>query len=390
MTSTSITSHTLNALGDISLTDFFSFYWQKKPLFIANAFENFETLISAEELAGFSLDHDVNSRLIIENPQTASWQVKHGPLSKEDFDALPESHWSLLVQNVDTLDPRVNTLLQQFRFLPNWQLDDIMISYSPTGGSVGPHFDYYDVFLLQAEGERLWKIGQHCDSHSALVPDQPMKILENFQCEAEWVSKPGDLIYIPANIAHWGVSLKASQTYSIGFRAPSHAELMLDLSQTLASTMNEDERCKSDASTRDIGDDMGRIDTSVIASIQSSLLEKMHQPLALAQSLGEFSTRLTHDIDLASLPLEYATREDAEAHNSLQLSNYCRCAYAQINNKTLLFLNGATYESSAGFAATLSNTRIFCVRDLPNSDKQLALELIDAGVFIIKDNSNHE
>ena len=210
----------LTHLGNISIDTFLAEYWQKKPLLVRQAIPAFISPISADELAGLSLDEDVVARLVVEDPTANEWQVEHGPINEERYGELPETHWTLLVQHADALDPQVNDVLQAFRFIPNWRLDDIMISYAPDKGGVGPHFDYYDVFLLQAGGRRRWRIGQACDSQSPLVPNQPMKILQEFETQEDYVLEPGDMLYIPAKLAHWGEAVGESITYSIGFRAP--------------------------------------------------------------------------------------------------------------------------------------------------------------------------
>ena len=192
---------TLTHLGPIPIEEFFAQYWQKKPLFIKNALPDLYQL-DADLLAGYSLEDGVESRLIVETPKqqngfNSDWDVFHGPLEEEDFAELPASHWTLLVQSVNQLCPEINALLHQFRFVPNWRLDDVMVSFASDGGSVGPHFDYYDVFLLQAHGQRTWQVGQPCTSHSPLQDNCDLKILTEFDTEATYTVEPGDLLYLP-------------------------------------------------------------------------------------------------------------------------------------------------------------------------------------------------
>ena len=222
-------------LGDISADQFLAEYWQKKPLLIRNAILNFKSPISADELAGLSLDRDVESRLIFEKGELKPWSIKHGPFDEYIFKNLPEKHWTLLVQAVDLWVPKVKELADYFSFLPAWRIDDIMASYAPAGGSVGPHFDHYDVFLLQGSGQRKWQLGQACDSMTSTLPDTPITILSDFRSEKEWILNPGDMLYVPPKIAHWGVAHTDCVTYSIGFRSPSLVDMLGDITSMLAS-----------------------------------------------------------------------------------------------------------------------------------------------------------
>lgn len=217
----------------ISVDDFLSEYWQKKPLLIPNAFPGFESPLSPDELAGLALEEDIESRIVIEQGESGPWELQTGPFDETIFSHLPESHWSLLVQAVDLWVPEVKVLLQRFDFLPPWRLDDIMVSYAPIGGSVGPHFDYYDVFLLQGLGQRHWKIGQNCDHKSPRLSGTPLRILSDFDCTQEWTLNPGDMLYLPPQLAHWGVAENDCLTYSIGFRSPSLSDMLGDLATEL-------------------------------------------------------------------------------------------------------------------------------------------------------------
>ena len=177
-------------LGDLSPEEFLRDYWQKKPLLIRNAIPDFEPPIDGNELAGLSLETEVESRLVV----GTEWQLENGPFTEQRFQTLPSSHWTLLVQAVDLWVPEVAALLREFAFLPPWRLDDIMVSYAQDGGSVGPHFDYYDVFLLQGAGQRRWQIGQACAASSPLLENTDLKILSQFRPTDEWVLNCGDML----------------------------------------------------------------------------------------------------------------------------------------------------------------------------------------------------
>ena len=201
---------------NLNVDNFLSEYWQQKPLLIRNAIDNFTPPIDANELAGLAMEEGVESRIIETLPET--WQLDHGPFDQADFER--KRPWTLLVQAVDHYVQEVAGLLRLVDFLPGWRVDDIMVSYAVDGGSVGPHYDNYDVFLLQGEGTRRWKIGQLCDSNSALQPHPDLKILDRFQCTQEYILEPGDILYIPPGVAHWGIAMGECTTFSLGFRAP--------------------------------------------------------------------------------------------------------------------------------------------------------------------------
>jgi len=218
-------------LGDISAEEFLAEYWQKKPLLIRNAIPNFQPPVDGNDLAGLSLEPEVESRLVVGK----DWQIEHGPFDEQRLQNLPEKDWTLLVQAVDLWVPEVAEILNYFGFLPRWRIDDIMVSYAADGGNVGPHFDNYDVFLLQGEGQREWSVGGRCDHHSALLPNANLRILANEQFTEKWTLNCGDMLYIPPKYSHHGVAIGDCTTYSIGFRAPTVTEMLDDLTTELIS-----------------------------------------------------------------------------------------------------------------------------------------------------------
>ena len=198
-------------------------FWQRKPLLLRSALPGFRSPLSAEELAGLACEPGVEARLVLEWGN-CPWEVRHGPLEESDFARLPETHWTLLVQDVDKLVPQVASLLDAFGFIPDWRLDDIMVSYAEDQGSVGPHTDEYDVFLVQAGGRRRWRI----DPESSNVPYLPgldLRILESFVPREQWVLDPGDVLYLPPGVPHWGIAEGPCMTWSVGMRAPDWREL---------------------------------------------------------------------------------------------------------------------------------------------------------------------
>lgn len=262
------------ALGNISATEFLRDYWQKKPLLIRNAFPGFESPLDPDELAGLALEEEVESRIALEDPANGAWELRHGPFAEDAFSELPSSHWTLLVQSVDLWVPEVHALLDHFDFLPRWRLDDIMVSYAAPSGSVGPHFDHYDVFLIQGEGQRRWMIGEPCDENSALLSDCPLRILERFEAREEWLLEPGDMLYVPPQWSHWGVADGSSMTYSVGFRSPTLAEMVDDLAVELMAADHDSQRYRDPPLTPALANDtLSPVFLEQVKGLLSTLLE---------------------------------------------------------------------------------------------------------------------
>ncbi len=209
----------------LSLDVFIADYWQKRPLLMRDAIDPLLLKFPPEELAGLACEEGVESRLIQQSGET-DWHLQHGPLEESTFSKLPYARWTLLVQDVDKHIPEVAELLDAFSFLPDWRIDDIMISYATNGGGVGPHTDNYDVFLIQAQGERRWRLSQHEYTDDDLLAGSPLRVLREFDTTEDWILKPGDVLYLPPRLAHWGTAIGDCMTWSIGMRGPSQHELL--------------------------------------------------------------------------------------------------------------------------------------------------------------------
>lgn len=231
----------LTLLGGRSTREFLRDYWQKRPLLVRQALPGFRSPLSPEELAGLACEEHVEARLVLERDGAYPWQVRHGPFSADDFISLPTSHWSLLVQEVNRLLPEADALMQRFRFIPDWRMDDVMVSFAPVDGSVGPHLDQYDVFLIQAQGRRHWSISGPM-SDPELVQGTDLRILADFKPGESWTLEPGDLLYLPPGVPHHGVALEDAQTWSVGFRAPSHRDLVAALAEYLLEGIDPEAR----------------------------------------------------------------------------------------------------------------------------------------------------
>ena len=225
--------------------EFLTQHWQKKPVLLKNLIPDFSDPITPEELAGLACEEFIESRLVRE-AEKDDWQLRNGPFAESDFTQLPDSDWTLLVQAVDQWVEEVADLKPLFDFLPSWRIDDIMISFAARAGSVGPHYDYYDVFLLQGLGERNWKLGERCDSNAGLVAGTELSLLQNFATTSEFTLSAGDALYIPPRFAHWGTASSDSLCYSIGFRAPSMAEMIEGFSEFIIRDQDPAERYEDD------------------------------------------------------------------------------------------------------------------------------------------------
>lgn len=306
----------LAMLNGLTAQQFLSEYWQKKPLLIRGAFPGFKDFVSFESLQALAQRDDVLSRLITE--REGAWSVKQGPLKASDFRGLKRAHWSFLVQGIDQLLPAGKALLSQFDFIPHARLDDLMISFAPKEGGVGPHFDSYDVFLLQGQGHKRWQVSQQPDHE--LHPDAPLRILQRFKMEQEWILGPGDMLYLPPRYAHYGIALNDCLTYSIGFRAASHQELLVQFlihlqDRATAEGMYEDADLKPQAHPAEIS-------AAMIDKVTSSINQLTWSKDDIAQFLGSYLSEPKPHIffDAPARPLSYAKFHQATEKRGLRLS----------------------------------------------------------------------
>ena len=280
-------TQSLPLLGGLSPQQFMRRHWQKKPLLVRGALSGFGPILPRTELFALAGRDEVESRLVAQ--AGGQWRFRRGPFGRRALPPLSQPGWTLLVQGVDLHDERAHALLEQFRFVPQARLDDLMISYATDGGGVGPHFDSYDVFLLQSQGRRRWRIGRQKDL--SLRSDVPLKILAGFDAEEEYVLEPGDLLYLPPRYAHEGVALGECQTCSIGFRAPARGELARELLQRLSEDATE---LAGEALYRDPAqqatDAPGEVPAALQLFARNALSAALRNPQALDRALGEYLT----------------------------------------------------------------------------------------------------
>jgi 50S ribosomal protein L16 3-hydroxylase len=326
--------------GKLSVAQFLRDYWQKQPLLIRNGFPHFVDPISPEELAGLACEDEVEARLVFTRKNT--WKLDTGPFTEKDFTTLPSRNWTLLVQAVDQWVPEVKALLESVNFIPGWRVDDVMISYATPNGGVGPHFDYYDVFLVQGQGNRVWKTGQRCTSEDISRTSSGLKLLAEFHTEQEWLLEPGDVLYVPPGIAHWGISRNNSLCYSLGFRAPSVSEMVLDYSDTCSDQLSPDQRYTDPAlkpATR-----AGEMDAVSLRQMQQLLRHALNDTETMNLWFGRHMTQPKNPDSFQpadSIP-------DLRNHTAVLVAHpAARFAWQQQGEDIVLFANGETLRQSS-------------------------------------------
>ncbi len=354
----------------MSAAAFLRDFWQQKPLLIRNAFSNFSSPLSADDLGGLACEDYALSRLITHEPSRDEWTVRNGPFLESDFEKLPKSHWTLLVQDVDKWDADVAALLEHFDFLPSWRVDDVMVSYAEDGGSVGAHIDQYDVFLLQGQGKRRWQICSDAETPKACRDDVELKLLREFSPTHEWLLEPGDMLYLPPGIAHHGVAEGECLTFSIGMRAPAVAEMVADFSGFLAERLGEELRY-SDARIAPVKL-AGEIDDIALEKIGQTLRDSLAvDATTLRCWFGSFITRYraAHEAIPLKKPIgveEFQRRLEGGA--GLQFNPWSRFAWTRAARGADLFVSGDPFACSRKLAARL------CRRDGMTSDELIGID----------------
>ena len=332
-------------------------HWQKRPLLIRNPWQAWQNPITPDELAGLACEDHVEARLITRKRR--DWAVEQGPFEEPRFERLGKLPSTLLVQAVDHHVPEVAALIEPFRFIPNWRIDDVMVSYATDQGGVGAHFDHYDVFLIQGLGKRLWQLGQHCDQTTPLLAHDELRLLADFQVAEEWVLEPGDILYVPPGLAHNGVAVGDDcMTYSVGFRAPSRSELIAHWCDALLDDLGDDDRYRDTAGPALANP--GEISAEAISTLHAMVTEKLRDPDAFARWFGGYiSTRRYPDIDWSpDVPIDDAGLAALAADDVVLSRNPAsRFSYVeQGQENVLLFVNGTCHAcsgSAAAFARTL-------------------------------------
>lgn len=335
----------LQLLGGLTAREFLRDYWQKKPLLVRQAMPGFESPISPDELAGLALEEEIESRLVIEHGERP-WELRRGPFAEDAFAHLPERDWTLLVQAVDQFVPEVAELLEEFKFLPKWRIDDVMISFAAPGGGVGPHFDNYDVFLLQGYGKRRWQVGQMCNSDSPLLQHADLKILAEFAKTEEWVLEPGDMLYLPPLLAHCGTAEDDCMTYSVGFRAPSAAEVLTHFTDFLGQFLPDEDRY-SDADAQPTSDPH-QIQRDALDRLKALLNEHMSDERLLMTWFGQFMTEPRYPELIAGIEIDEPAFLGSLEDGAVLIRNpSARLAWSEVGEDLVLFASGQSRLLSA-------------------------------------------
>jgi len=373
--------------GEISTEVFLRDYWQQKPLVIRNALPQIEPPITANELAGLACESDVNSRLIKQLDKKPFWSVDYGPFESSIFENLPTKNWTLLVSDVEKHVIEGRELLNLFRFIPDWRIDDLMISYAVEGGSVGPHIDAYDVFLVQVKGQRRWQINTApFDEGAPYLEGIDLRILKQFEADSEWVLDPGDILYLPPNIAHHGVAENECMTCSVGFRAPSTHALVSEFAETIASNLPQHFRYSDKNITRQ--QHPAEITKETLENIKAILSENMTLDNTIIQKwFGEFITSDGTDNHIDNAEIIYNDLTFLKSNELIFHSMHSKFLFSQENDQAILFVDGKSFVTSLMFAKHICesfqiNTKHLLQLCTGEREKTVLLNLFNDGYLI--------
>ncbi|WP_428331926.1 JmjC domain-containing protein [Novosphingobium sp.] len=366
------------ALNNFDPVAFLRDTWQQRPMLIRQGWAEWHNPVTPDELAGLACEPDVESRMIV--GAAGALAVEPGPIAETRFAGLKDRDWTMLVQAVDQQVPEVAALIDAFRFIPNWRIDDVMVSYATDGGGVGAHFDHYDVFLVQGLGRRRWRVGARCDDSTPLLDHDDLRLLAQFEATDEWVLEPGDILYVPPGFAHEGVAVGGDcMTYSIGFRAPSRQELIgLWVDDVLGGLVDDDRYADPGLALQD---NPGEITPAALTQLQGMIAQTLLDPAAFARWFGRYTTTRKYpeidwapdaEIDAAGMRRTIATGP------WLQRNPASRFAFiAQSGRDVLLMVDGECHDCtgpSADFARAVCAQACFEVdAALAESEATVAL-----------------
>ena len=346
-------SQPLDVLGGITAEQFLAEYWQKKPLLVRNAMPEIAGLLEPDDVMELALDENVTARLIKQKDRDPNqWSVKSSPLLKADFQKMPKL-WTLLVQAVDHYSFDLSELWKKFPFIPQWRRDDIMVSYAPQGGSVGKHFDFYDVFLVQGYGHRRWQLGQMCNAETEFVPGQPLKLLPEIDVNFDEVLAPGDLLYVPPGLSHYGVAEDDCLTFSFGFRMPNVSDMMDRVGDKFAE--NEVLRNPLTDIIRDQISAAGEVAANELEYLKSKIMEQLHNSNVLEDAIMSLMSEPKYPENIPEAE-EIGTGDLEEALDqgySIMLEPASRLLYTEEDDEILFWGNGEGLCVSEAFAEKL-------------------------------------
>ncbi|UXI50296.1 cupin domain-containing protein [Acinetobacter variabilis] len=378
----------LDVLGGITAEQFLAEYWQKKPLLVRNAMPEIAGLLEPDDVMELALEENVTARLIKQKDRDPNqWSVKTSPLLKADFQKMPKL-WTLLVQAVDHYSFDLSELWKKFAFIPQWRRDDIMVSYAPQGGSVGQHFDFYDVFLIQGYGHRRWQLGQMCDAETELVPGQPLKLLPEMDMNFDEVLAPGDLLYVPPGLSHYGVAEDDCLTFSFGFRMPNVSDMM----DRVGDKFSENEVLRNPLTDiiRDQISAAGEVTSNELEYLKGKIMEQLHNSNVLEDAIMSLMSEPKYEENIPEAE-EIGTGDLEEALDqgySLMLEPASRLLYTKEDGETLFWANGEGICISEAFTAKLKQIadgeRVLLDEDFADEDMlEDVAELLNDSVLML-------
>lgn len=343
-------------------------HWQQTPVVLTQAFEDFVDPIAADELAGLACEEEISSRIVVTEANQNQWNVIQGPF--EDYDTYGETHWQLLVQAVNHWYPDSQPLVDAFRFLPDWRFDDLMVSFATPLGGVGPHIDNYDVFIIQGEGERRWKVGDKGD-HQRRGGDANSPLVDDFEPIIDVVLKKGDVLYIPPGYPHCGETLSLAISYSIGFRAPSQQELLTQLADSLIDNNSGHQRFTSTSEAQE----PGMVSQDQQQGIMQLLTELATQPEKYQTMLGKLLSQNRFELDICEgeepLDLEELQQVIEDGASILRIGGL---KVLRLENDTLsrLFINGEVYSLE-----NVTEAELISLANAVSLDNELAAKMFE-------------
>ena len=375
-------------LNNFDIDDFLANYWQKKPLLIRQALPGFKSVLTPEELAGLACEEGVHSRLVLEKDGDVPWQLNYGPFTEDAFTSLPPTHYSLLVSECEKWIPELQELVDCFNFIPKWRIDDLMISYAPEHGSVGPHIDEYDVFLIQANGQRQWSIENDIVANPELIADMDLAILKEFNADQEWLLEPGDMLYLPPKIAHHGIAVgDGCMTYSVGFRAPAVSDIMDSFLLEASDKQLTDDRYYDIPLNRKRNP--AEIKIEDILNFKAMVYKLLDQSADLWPDIvGKLVSDSTLSDDVETIDcdtIQQAAKTLWQKHPDSKLF------YLQSADQIRIYCNGHAHilelsDVNLDFCKTLCNQQLISITDyydvLPESAVKLLLSLINSKALI--------
>ncbi|BED89279.1 50S ribosomal protein L16 arginine hydroxylase [Pseudoalteromonas sp. MM1] len=374
-------------INNLCEQEFLNQYWQKKPLLIKQGFTDFQDPIEAEELAGLAMEESIESRIVTNHDN--DWQTYQGPF--EDFKNLTERHATLLVQAVDHWHSDAAQLLEPFRFIPNWRIDDLMISYSTPKGGVGPHLDQYDVFIIQGQGKRHWRVGLPDPTLKQFAQNKKLLQVEQFEAVIDCILEPGDILYIPPGCPHEGYAIENALNYSVGFRAPNQQDLFSSFADHIIDIDSGQKRYTDH--TLALRGSKGELLDSEADKVKTLMQALLNNDELFKQWLGNTLSQAMHEMDLAPLeePITCEQMSELLANNEEEFERLggVRAIYQQLEDTLLLSVNGENYPlplSDINAVKLLTNNSYFNTEDLNAAQPSLVFiqtftTLVNEGIW---------